>query len=55
MRHENPTDGRPPVAVSVLVIAGVAALVAGAVGLLVISGPAILLDLAASAAAFVCL
>ncbi len=55
MRHDNPTDGRPPVAVSALVTAGVVALVTGAVALMVISGPAILLDLAASAAAFVCL
>lgn len=55
MRHSDPIDGRAPIQVSVVVMAAVVALIAGAVGLMVVSGPAILLDLAASAAAFVCL
>ena len=55
MRREGPIDDRPPLAVSAIVAGGVAALVAGAVGLMLVYGPAILLDLAAGAAAFVCL
>jgi hypothetical protein len=55
MRRESQIDERPPVALSALITAGVVALVAGAVVLMLVYGPAILLDLAANAAAFVCL
>ncbi len=55
MRREKPIDDRPPLAVSAIVAGGGVALVAGAVAHMFVYGPAILLDLAAGAAAFVCL
>jgi hypothetical protein len=55
MRRDIPIDERPPLAVSALVAVGIVALVGGAVALSLIFGPAILLDLAAGAGAFVCL
>lgn len=51
---ENVQSGAPP-GVRIAVAAALALLVGGAVVLMLLNGPAILLDLAVSAAAFVCM